>query len=96
MNTLTKEIFDQLPKGEVFASGVLPNSSEGLFMTNDNLGKELRWVAKKSHGDDWAIYCQWADKSVQWVADNGDKVYDERNIKRCVPCDNEVFELYRF
>jgi len=94
MNILTKEIFDQLPKGEVFASGVLPNSAEGLFMTNN--GGELRWVAKNGYANDWSIYCHWSDKSVQWVKENGDKVFDEKNIKKCVPCDDEVFKLYRF
>lgn len=94
MDFLTKEDFDMYPAGGVFATGVLPNAEDGLFMTRD--GGELRWVAKKGWGYDWAIYCHWADKTPEWVRDYGDKVYTEEYIKRCVPCTDEVFNLYRF
>lgn len=50
MENLTLKEFDSLPLGEVFATGVLPNSPEGIFMTNN--GGELRWVAKKGWGHD--------------------------------------------
>jgi len=91
---ITKELFDQLPHGEVFSTGVLPNSEEGLFMTRD--GGFLRWVAKKGYGNDWAIYCHWSDKTPEWVAENGDKVYNKSHITKCVPCDENVLKLYRF
>jgi hypothetical protein len=94
MEILTLEEFDKLPLGEVFATGVLPNSPEGLFMTND--GGELRWVAKKGWGHDWAVYCHWADRSVKWVEESGDKIHTEVYIRRCVPCTDEVFKIYRF
>jgi uncharacterized protein with PIN domain len=90
----TKERFDKLPYGQVFATGVLANSPDGIFMTRD--GGELRWVAKKGWGNDWAIYCHWADKTVEWVTEHGDKVYTEEYIKRCVQCDDELFNMYRF
>ena len=93
MKKLTKENFDKTSKGEVFAFGVLPNSPEGLFMTND--GGELRWIAKKGYGNDWAIYCHWSYKSIDWIEKHGDKVCIEKYIKRCVPCTDEVFSLYR-
>lgn len=38
---LTLKEFDLLPKGEVFATGVLPNSFAGIFMTNDG-GLEMQ------------------------------------------------------
>ena len=96
MNTLTKEQFDLIPRGEVFATGLLPNSPEGLFMTNSNQGKELRWVAKKGWGYDWSIYCHWSENSAEWIEQSGNKVTSEIHIKRCVPCDDEIFKIYRF
>ena len=92
---MTLQEFDTLPSGEVFATGVLPNSPEGLFMTDSNPGRMLRWVAKKGYGHDWAVYCHWDDKSVEWVTQSGDKVGNERHIRKCVPCEDEVFKLYR-
>jgi hypothetical protein len=93
METLTKEQFDKIPLGEVFATGVLPNSPAGIFMTRD--GGELRWVAKKGWGYDWAVYCHWSDKTPEWIRDHGDKIYDETYIRRCVPCDDDVYKIYR-
>jgi hypothetical protein len=94
-NILTEEKFKEIPRGKVFATGVLPNSPEGLFMSDD--GGELRWVAKKGGGyDDWAIYCHYSNHSVDWIRQHGDKVTMKENIQKCVPCDNAVFKLYRY
>ena len=94
MEMLTTEKFNEIPLGEIFATGILPNSPDGIFMTRD--GGSLRWVAKKGHGYDWAIYCHWSHKSPEWIRDYGDKVTTEEYIKRCVPCTDEVFNLYRY
>ena len=94
MKILTEAKFKKIPRGEIFATGVLPNSPEGLFMTTS--GGELRWIAKKGHGYDWAIYCHWAYWTEFEIASNGDKVTNEHHIKRCVPCDDVVFKLYRY
>jgi len=91
---LTKAEFDKIPVGKIFAAGVLPNSPEGLFMTNS--GGELRWIAKKGYGYDWAVYCHWDSWTESQIASNGDKVRSEHHIKRCVPCDDDVFNLYRY
>lgn len=93
---LTKEEFDKILPGEVFATGVLPNSPDGLYMINSHIGEELRWVAKKGWGYDWAIYCHWVDKSVDWVTHFGNKITGENNIKKCVPCTEEMFKIYRY
>ena len=95
METLTKENFDAINRGEVFASGNLPNSPEGLYMTDSNKGDDLRWIAKKGYGYDWAIYCYWATKSDDWIEASGDKVRGKEHIRKCVPCDDEVLNLYR-
>lgn len=95
MKELTEEQFKALPRGEIFATGVIPNSPEGLFMTSG--GGELRWVAKKGGGyDDWAIYCHWATQTESEVASNGDKVTMKENIKKLVPCTDAVLKLYRY
>ena len=86
--------FEKIKAGATFATGVLPNSEEGIFMTRT--GGELRWVAKKGFGHDWAIYCFWSIYSADYVAKHGDKVLDKEHILRCVPCDNEVYKLYRY
>jgi len=91
---LTLEKLREYHPGKVFATGVLPNSKEGLFMNNQ--GGLIRWIAKKGCDlNDWAIYCHWKDKTVDWIKEYGDKVQDEKNIKRCVTCTDEVFQLYR-
>ena len=90
---LTKEIFDKLRDGEIFATGILPNSPEGLFMTS--VGGELKWVAVKGYGNDWIIYCNWVYKSDEWIKRHGDKITSESNIKKCIQCDDEIFNLYR-
>ena len=91
---ITKQIFDKFPAGEIFSTGITPNSPEGLFMTND--GGMLRWVAVKGFANDWTIYCHWVSNPAEWIKANGDKVINEKHIRRCVPCDNEVFNAYRY
>jgi hypothetical protein len=94
MKKLNENEFKALPRGEIFATGVLPNSPEGLFMTAG--GGELRWIAKKGQIEDWAIYCHWATWTESEIASNGDKVTNKHHIEICVPCTDEVFKLYRY
>lgn len=91
---LTREMLKQMPAHTVFATGILLDNEDGLFMTGSN--KELRWCAIRGGIDDWAIYTHFADRNVEWICKYGDKIYDERNIKRCVPCDAEAFARYRY
>ena len=91
---LTLDEFKALPFDEVFATGVLPNSPNGIFMTRD--GGQLRWVAKKGRINDWAVYSHWACKSEQFVKESGDKIMTKQYIQNCVPCADEVMQLYRF
>lgn len=91
---LTIEKFNEVPNGAIIAMGISPNSEDGTFMTNS--GGELRWVAKKGYGNDWAVYCYWSHASIEYVMQHGDKVTSESNIKKCVPCTDEVFNLYRY
>ena len=93
MKKITLEEFNQVPNGTVFATGVLPNSPEGLFMTRD--GGNLKWIAKKGHANDWAIYCHWSYRDEEWILKHGDKIHNKEHVKLCVPCSNEVFNSYR-
>ena len=94
MKRLTEEQFKALPNGEMFATGVLPNSPEGLFMTRT--GGELRWVAIKGYANDWCIYCHWSFHPEGYIKQSGDKVTRKEHIQLCVPCTDEVFKLYRY
>lgn len=93
---LDLETLKSLPIGEVFAQGVATNSPEGVYMTDENLGKKMIWVAKKGHGhNDWCIYIHWLEKGLNFVIQNGDKVTDKINIQKLVPCTDEVLDRYR-
>jgi len=80
----------------MFAIGVLPNTPEGIYMTDSRYGYMMTWVAKKGHADDWAVYCYWYTQDVEWVKQHGDKIHTEKYIRRCVPCDDLMFSKYRY
>jgi len=84
----------KLPKHEIFASGTALDNEQGLFITNS--GKELRWVAVTGEIEDWCIYCHFAYYPPEYIQRYGDKVCIKRNIKMCVPCDDEAFKRYRY
>ena len=91
---MTEKQFNEIPAGNMFATGVLPNSADGIFMTRD--GGKLRWVAIKGYANDWTIYCYWSHKTEDWIKAHGDKVTTETHIKRCVDCNEAVFKKYRY
>jgi hypothetical protein len=91
---LTIEKLKIMPPGLVFATGTSNDSPDGLFMANTN--RQLRWVAVRGEIHDWAIYCHFADKDVQWIMRYGDKVCAENHIKKLVPCDDKAFKMYRY
>ena len=108
---LSVDEFEKIPHDTIFSRGELPNSPEGLYMTDAQHGRMLRWMAKKGGGNDWAIYCYWAktghpfgddnEASAEWetywdyIRVHGDKVKDDRNIRKCVNVSDEVMRLYR-
>jgi len=91
---LTIENLKNMAPDTIFASGVVDNSPEGIFMTRD--GGQLRWVAVRGGIWDWAIYCHWSERSEDWIRARGDKVTGESNIKKLVPCNDEAFQMYRY
>lgn len=78
----------------IFASGLIVDSPKGINMINS--GKMLRWVAVRGRIHDWAIYCDYEEKSEEEVKNYGEKVRNEENIKKLVDCSSEVFEMYRY
>ena len=93
---LTLEDLKEMQPFTVFATGITENSPDGIYMTNENLGKKLMWVAKRGEIHDWAIYIHWAEYGEEYVRDYGDKVTSPTNIKKLVPCDEEAFKMYRY
>jgi hypothetical protein len=92
---LTKEKFDKFPPNYIFSEGSVPNSPEGIYMTNNNLNKDLYWVAKTGCGEDWTIYITWYDEMWKHGAGQADKVTIKDNILKLVPCTEEVYNRYR-
>ena len=90
---LTLEKLKSMEQFSVFAVGTTVDSPEGINMTNS--GRKLRWVAVRGGIHDWAIYCHWDEYGYDWIKQFGDKVHDEDNIRKLVPCDDESFKMYR-
>jgi len=92
---LTIEQLKQMPPGNIFAQGEIENSPNGIYMTDLFVGRKMIWVAKRGMIHDWVIYIHWVDMGINYVISNGDKVRDEKNIRKLVPCTDEAFKMYR-
>lgn len=91
---LTLQQLKDMPDQTIFAHGETVNGPEGINISND--GRTLRWIAKRGNGyHDWAIYIGIASWDDSLIASNGDKVNNEDNIKKLVPCDDEAYKMYR-
>lgn len=90
----TKKEFLIMPYSEVFATGTVINSPEGLYMTNSNIGKEMTWVAKKGGADDWAMYAGWTENGVEWITASGDKV-PPLSAQKLLNCNSQMLKCYR-
>ena len=91
---VTLEQLKAMKPNAIFATGTANDDPEGLFMANTN--RLLRWVAVRGGIWDWAIYCHFADRDEEWIKRHGDKVHDEKHIRKLVLCDDEAFTMYRF
>ena len=90
---LTAKELKEMDKHIIFATGVATDNHLGLFMANTF--KALRWVAVTGEIGDWAIYCYFEGKPLEWIRRHGDKVGLESNIKMCVKCDESALKMYR-
>lgn len=92
---LTLEKLKDMQPHEIISSGETENSPDGIYMTPMDIGRKLRWVAKRGEIHDWAIYITWASYGLEFALTNGDKITSQDNIKKLVPCDDEAFNWYR-
>lgn len=90
---LTKDVLAYLPRNSIIAQGTTTDGPDGINMAGT--GKELRWVAVTGMIGDWCIYCHWSDHDVDAVRRYGDKVHDESNIRKLVPCSRSALLMYR-
>jgi hypothetical protein len=64
-------------------------------MSAQSVGRMLIWVAIRGYIEDWAIYVHWADKGLDYVIQNGDKITNIHHIKQLVHCNDAALSLYR-
>lgn len=93
---LTEQIFNKIRDGEVFAGGFFVDCPEKILVTDTH--NEIFWWAKKGHGNDWAIYYASVLEYVptqEFILKYGDKLYQEKFIRKLVDCSDDVFSRYR-
>lgn len=90
---ITKQLFNKIPDGQIFATGFIEDTPEGCNMTGN--GQLLRFIAKKGSNDDWCVYVHTADKSLDFIRSNGDKIQNPSNILKCVEVEESLLEQYR-
>ena len=93
MSELTLDQLKAMEPSTIFAQGIMNDGPTGLNMSHSE--RILRWVAIRGGIHDWAIYAGPEDWSAEAVARSGDKVHNDENIKKLVPCDDEAFGWYR-
>lgn len=93
---IDSKVFEEIDNNTIFASGIEPNSPDGVYMVSTFLGRLLLWVAVKGGDESWCIYIHWKDENnVHSVKLHGDKVIGEENIRKLVNCSDLVFTKYR-
>lgn len=93
---ITKEIFDQIMPGEIFWI-----VTTRLQTVADPMNTPLTFVcvkAKEGHEGRvlWAIYSGHEGSQSYDIARYGIKVRNQEEIRSICPCDDEVFQLYRY
>jgi hypothetical protein len=92
----TLKQLQELPPHSIIDSGEVINSPEGVFMTDSDIGRTMRWVAKRGLVDDWAIYIHWSEHDIDYIKRQGTKITTPRFIEKLVPCDEEMLKRYRY
>lgn len=92
MKITLQQLKDTKPN-TIFATG--ETSVEDYWDASKEM--QIKWVAVRGGIHDWAIYYQkaeedWTDERIR---DMGEKMHNPASIKKCVPCDDEAFEMYR-
>lgn len=86
---LTIDELRKMGKGQVIKKG------RGYFPEIWRNG-DLKWIATRGGTADWAIYCDIVHHDYDYIVRFGDKMMDEKTIRKLVPCSDEVWETYRF
>jgi len=92
MEKLTIKKLKEMKPG-IFAKG--ETSVEDYWDASKEM--QVRWVATRGGIHDWAIYYNLIseDKTDEMIKNLGNKMHNEESIKKCVPCDDEAFGMYR-
>ncbi len=90
---LTLEKLKEMDPHEVIDKGEIIDNSDGINVSNS--GRMLKWVAVRGGIHDWTIYCGTEDHSYEGIRKFGNKITEEQNIQKLVPCDEEAFKMYR-
>ena len=76
----------------IFAAGSTTDNADGINMANT--GRALHWIAVRGGIYDWTIYCSF-NPDLDYIKKSGDKVHNEKHIRKLVKCDDEAFGMYR-
>ncbi len=90
--TLTRKLFDEIPNGEIFR--VITTTMMPFPETEYRTIKFL--CIKGRIGIDWAIYAGAPGQPDDFIRHYGDKVKDRDTIRFICPCDQEMFQCYRY
>lgn len=77
-----------LPADTIFSTGIIRD----LRLDKDN----IKWIAVKGGGDDWALYYAPAKTAISDMLKSSIKVTTESIIKRLVGCTDKALTKYRF
>ena len=77
------------------------HNTDKIFDTAIVLNKRLhfepvKWIAKTGGGNDWCIYYGPADKDLEWIKEQGEKVTMPDLTNELVPCTEEALKRYRY
>lgn len=95
-NPLTLKELKEMEPDTIFATGLIENSPEGIYMTIYREGDLLRYVAIRGGYHDWAIYVHWAENDISYITTAGQKVSSLNNVRKIIFADEEALNMYRF
>ena len=86
------DIFKQFADGEIMR--VVTTRAQRF---HEPMAANLSFVAVKGEiGIDWTIYVGKANQGALSIKQWGDKVHSADIIRNIMPCDDDVFKLYRY
>ena len=91
---LTKEVFSEINVGEIFKV-----VTTRIQRFHEPFKMKLKFICIKGIEpgiNDWAVYVGLPEQSDDYIAHHGDKVTARDIIRSMCPCDDEVFQLYRY